>query len=205
MANSFAMRSDTNPRRKSQQVRFAEIILPDEHDLSVLIQSRPRPPSGTSRSAAKVTLGSTGNGPGWFSPETLGQNPDPQVRASRAGFGIAAPIYTLLLSLVLAEAKRHDEGGRCVVAQERLAQLRAEIAVAEQEVQVACSAGVARDPPRPTWEEAAGHLWAGEPLRQPLPDAAASTTLVGRRRQTSGPAPPSSTSTKMHCTVRYRM
>ena len=133
--------------------------------------------------------------------ETLVQNPDPQVRASRAGVGIAAPIYTLLLSLVIADAKRHDEGGRCVVAQERLAQLRAQIAEVEQEVQAACSAGVALDPPRPTWEEAAGHVWAGEPLRQPLPDAAASTTLGGRRRQTSGPAPPSSTST--NCTVQF--
>ncbi len=40
------------------------------------------------------------------------QNPDPQVRVSRAGVGIAAPIYILLLrlSLVIAEAKRHDEG-----------------------------------------------------------------------------------------------
>jgi hypothetical protein len=137
--------------------------------------------------------------------ETLVQNPDPQVRASRAGVGIAAPIYTLLLSLVIADAKRHDEGGRCVVAQERLAQLRAQIAEVEQEVQAACSAGVALDPPRPTWEEAAGHMWAEGPVRQPLPDAAASTTSGGRRRQTSGPAPPSSTSTKMHCTVRYRM
>ena len=136
--------------------------------------------------------------------ETLVQNPDPQVRASRAGVGIAAPIYTLLLSLVIADAKRHDEGGRCVVAQERLAQLRAQIAEVEQEVQAACSAGVALDPPRPTWEEAAGHVWAGGPVRQPLPDAA-STTSGGRRRQTSGPAPPSPTSTKMHCTVRYRM
>ncbi len=127
------------------------------------------------------------------------------MRASRAGVGIAAPIYTLLLSLVIAEAKRHDdEGGRCVVAQERLAQLRAQIAEVEQEVQFACSAGVALDPPRPTWEEAAGHVWAGGPVRQPLSDAA-STTSGGRRRQTSGPAPPFSTSIKMHCAVRYRM
>jgi hypothetical protein len=41
-------------------VRFAEIILPNEHDLSVLIHSRPRPRSGTCRSAAKVTLCSAG-------------------------------------------------------------------------------------------------------------------------------------------------
>ena len=130
----------------------------------------------------------------WFSPETLVQNPDPQVRASRAGIGIAAPIYTLLLSLVIAAAKRHDEGGRCVVAQERLAQLRAQIAEVEQEVHVACSAGVALDPSRPTTppleEAAAGHVWVeglALPVRQPLPDAA-STTSGGRRRQTSGTA-----------------
>ena len=91
-----------------------------------------------------------------------------------------------------------------MVAQERLAQLRAQIAEVEQDVHAACSAGVALDPPRPTWEEAAGHVWAGGPVQQPLPDAA-STTSGGRRRQTSGPAPPSSTSTKMHRTVRYRM
>jgi hypothetical protein len=185
-------------------VQFAEIILPNEHELSVLIQLRPRAPSGTSRSAAKVTLCSTGTRAWVVLTETLVQNPDPQVRASRAGIGIAAPIYTLLLSLVIADAKRHDEGGRCVVAQERLAQLRAQIAEVEQEVQAACPAGVALDPPRPTWEEAAGHMWAGGPVRQPIPDAA-STTSGGRRRQTSGPAPPSSTSTKMYCTVRYRM
>ena len=104
----FAMRSDADSSSESQQVRFAEIILPNEHDLSVLIQSCPRPPSGIRRSAAKVTLSSIGNGMGG-SHRNLVQNPDPQVRASRAGVGIAAPIYTLLLSLVIAEAKRHDE------------------------------------------------------------------------------------------------
>ena len=117
-------------------------------------------------------------------------NPDPQVRASRAGVGIAAPIYALLLSLVIANAKRHDEGGRCMVAQERLAQLRTQIADVEQEVQVACSAGVALDPPH-LEEAAVGHVWTGGlalPVHQPLPDAA-SMTSGGRRRQTSGPAP----------------
>ena len=181
------MRSDANSSCESRQVRFAEIILPNEHDLSVLIQSHPRPVSGTSRSAAKVTLYSTGKRAWVVLTETLVQNPDLQVRASRAGVGIAAPIYTLLLSLVIAAAKRHDEGGRCVVAQERLAQLRAQIAEVEQEVHAACSASVALDPPRPTREEAAGHVWAGGPVRQPLPDAA-STTSGGRRRQTSGTA-----------------
>ena len=128
--------------------------------------------------------------------ETLVQNPDPQVRASRAGVGIAAPIYTLLLSLVIAEAKRHDEGGRCVVAQERLAQLRAQIAEVEQEVQAACSAGVASDAPTtPPLEGLA------LPMREPLPDAA-STTSGGRRRQTSGTATPSFVPTpEKHCTI----
>ena len=134
----------------------------------------------------------------WFSPETLVQNPDPQVRASRAGVGIAAPIYTLLLSLVIAEAKRHDEGGRCMVAQERLAQLRAQIAEVEQEVQAACSAGVASDAPHPTTPPLEG---LALPMREPLPDAA-STTSGGRRRQTSGTATPSSVLTpQKHHTI----
>jgi hypothetical protein len=124
----------------------------------------------------------------------LVQNPDPQVRVSRAGVGIAAPIYTLLLSLVIAEAKRHDEGGRCMVAQERLAQLRAQIAEVEQEVQAACS-----DAPHPTPPPLEG---LALPMREPLPDAA-STTSGGRRRQTSGTATPSSVLTpqKHNCTI----
>jgi hypothetical protein len=56
------MRSDANSSSESRQVQFAEIILPNEHELSVPIQLRPRAPSGTSRSAAKVTLCSAGKG-----------------------------------------------------------------------------------------------------------------------------------------------
>jgi hypothetical protein len=134
-----------------------------------------------------------GRSSGDFYPEA----PGPQVRMSRTGIGIAAPIYTLLLSLVMAETRRHDEGGRCTVAQQRLAQLRAEIQKVEQEADVACSAGVtvAPDPPRPPMpplEEATmGAVWAeglALPVRQPLPDAASRISGGRRRRQISGTA-----------------
>ena len=60
MANSCDAIGREFSSSESPQVLFAEIILPTEHDLDMLIQSRPRPPSGTFRSAAKVTLCSTG-------------------------------------------------------------------------------------------------------------------------------------------------
>ena len=56
----FAMRSDANSSSESRQVRFAKIILPNEDNLTVLTQLRPRAPNGTCRSAAKVTLCSAG-------------------------------------------------------------------------------------------------------------------------------------------------
>ena len=118
---------------------------------------------------------------------------------SRAGIRVAAPIYLLLLSLVVAAARRHDEGGHCMAAQQRLSELRAEISVAEQEVQAACSAGIAPtslQAPAPPLEEAAaeGAGGLGPLVTEPRPDAA-STGWVGRRRQTSGTATQSPTQT----------
>ena len=55
---------------------------------------------------------------------------------------IASLIHVLLLPLVAAEARSHDEGGRCMAVHQRLAQLRAEIADVEREAKVACSPGV---------------------------------------------------------------
>jgi hypothetical protein len=114
-----------------------------------------------------------------------------QAKMSRASIEIAAPIYLLLISLVVAAARRHDEGGRCVAAHLRLSELRAEIAVAEHEVQAACSAGV--DPgslqaPAPPLEEAAAE--GAGPVAESRSDAA-STGSGRRRRQTSGTAPQS--------------
>ncbi len=118
-----------------------------------------------------------------------------QPKMSRASIEIAAPIYFFLLSLVVAAARRHDEGGRCVAAHLRLSELRAEIAVAEHEVQAACSAGV--DPvslkaPAPPLEgavaEGAGGL--GPPVAESRSDAA-STGSGRRRRRPSGTAPQS--------------
>ena len=117
---------------------------------------------------------------------------------SRAGIRVAAPIYLLLLSLVVAAARRHDEGGRCMAAQQRLSELRAEIAVAEQEVQAACSAVVAPASMHalaPPLEEAAAEgAGLGPLVTESRPDAA-STGSAGRRRQTSGTATQSPTQT----------
>ena len=118
---------------------------------------------------------------------------------SRAGIGIAASIYLLLLSLVVAAAMRHDAGGRCMAAQQRLSALRAEIAVAEHEVQAVCSAGVAPaslHAPAPPVEVAAGEGAGGlgPPVAESRPDAAF-TGSGGRRRQTSGTAAQSPTQT----------
>ena len=124
---------------------------------------------------------------------------------SRAGIGIAAPIRALFLSLIMVAARRRDEGDLCIVAQQRLAQLRAQIAEFEQETQIACSAGVALDRPHPTTplvEEAAsgaasmgGIAAAIAPsVSQSLLTAASTTTTSdGRRRQTSGTATPCTT------------
>jgi hypothetical protein len=60
---------------------------------------------------------------------------------------VAAPIYALLLSLVVAEAGATDEGGRCTAVQQRLLKLRAEIQEVEQEAEAACAAGVPTDVP----------------------------------------------------------
>ena len=102
------------------------------------------------------------------------------MNASRAGVGIAALIYALLLSLVgIADANRHDEGHHCMATQEWVAKLRVQLAEFEQKLHVECPASV----------------WAGGlalPVRQPLPDAV-STTSGGQGQQTSGPAPPCST------------
>ena len=86
-----------------------------------------------------------------------------------------------------------------MAAQQRLSELRAEIAVAEQEVQAACSAGVAPaslHAPAPPLEEVAaeGAGGLGPPVAESRPDAA-STGWVGRRRQTSGTATQSPTQT----------
>ena len=126
---------------------------------------------------------------------------------SRAGIGIAAPICALFLSLVMVAASLRDEGGLCIVAQQRLAQLRAQIAEFEQEAQIACSAGVvfAFDRPRPSTpldeEAASGAASMGGIAAAIAPSvsqsllAAASTTTTsdGRRRQTSGTATPCTT------------
>jgi hypothetical protein len=93
------------------------------------------------------------------------------------------------------------------VAQQRLAQLRAQIAEFEQEAQIACSAGVAFafDRPRPSTpldeEAASGAASMGGIAAAIAPSvsqsllAAASTTTTsdGRRRQTSGTATPCTT------------
>jgi hypothetical protein len=93
-----------------------------------------------------------------------------------------------------------------MAAQQRLSELRAEIAVAEHEVQAACSAVVAPASLHalpaslhalaPPLEEAAAE-WAGglgPPVAESRPDAA-STGSGGRRRQTSGTAAQSPTQT----------
>jgi hypothetical protein len=86
-----------------------------------------------------------------------------------------------------------------MAAQQRLSELRAEIAVAEHEVQAVCSAGVAPaslHAPSPPLEEAAAE-WAGglgPPVTESRPDAAF-TGSGGRRRQTSGTAAQSPTQT----------
>ncbi len=115
----------------------------------------------------------------------------------------AALIYLLLLSLIVAEARRDDEGGRCTAVQQRLVKLRAEIEQVEQEAE-ACSDGVTLDAPHspapPLEEAAAGSAWAGEfalPVNQSAHDVASTTSegvSEGRRRQTSSTAPPSSPS-----------
>ena len=88
-----------------------------------------------------------------------------------------------------------------MAAQQRLSELRAEIAVAEQEVQAACSAVVApasmhalAPPLKEAAAEGAGGL--GPPVAESRPDAA-STGSAGRR-QTSGAAaqPPTQTATQ---------
>ena len=91
----------------------------------------------------------------------------------------AFSICGLLLSLVVGEARRHDEGVRCTAVQDRLAELRAEIKLLEHE-EVACAAGVTADAPHPPLELAL-------PLTQSPPDVP-STTSGDRRRQTSGTA-----------------
>ena len=70
-----------------------------------------------------------------------------------AGIVIAAPIRVLLL-LTMAHARLHEEGGRCMAAQQRLAKLRAEMTEAQQDIEVACAAGVATDAPHVNEEEA---------------------------------------------------
>jgi hypothetical protein len=130
---------------------------------------------------------------------------------------IASLIHVLLLPLVAAEARSHDEGGRCVAVHQRLAQLRAEIADVEREAKVACSPGVTpAAPPLPLPPPAAlpppltPHLNTAAaararqarpalPVGQSRPDVGVRmssgrrrpiTMSGGRRRQTSGTAPP---------------
>ena len=108
-------------------------------------------------------------------PETPGL----QAKLRRPGIVTAFSIFGLLLSLVVGEARRHDEDVRCPAVQHRLAELRAEIKLLEQE-EVACAAGVATDAPHPPVELAL-------PVTQSPPDVP-SMTSWDRRRQTSGTA-----------------
>ena len=119
-----------------------------------------------------------------------------------AGIVIAAPIRVLLL-LTMAQARPHEEGGRCMAAQQRLAKLRAEITEAQQDIEVACAAGVATDAPHVDEEEAratftiASTSTAAAIATTYVPGAQALgvpyTAAGHRRRQTFGKpcAPPS--------------
>ena len=102
--------------------------------------------------------------------------------------GFAARIFLLLL-LVVADARLHDDGGLCMSAQQRLAKLRAEIKEAEQKAEAACSANVNPDALHyPAW---VGELADTTAAATATAAAALSstTTSVDRRRQTSGMAP----------------
>jgi hypothetical protein len=71
-----------------------------------------------------------------------------------AGIMIAAPICVLLPFLTMARTRPHEERGRCMAAQQRLAKLRAEITEVEQDIDAACAAGVTTDAPHADEEEA---------------------------------------------------
>ena len=87
--------------------------------------------------------GPVGLPPRWFCCLNFVHNPDPQVNASRAGVGIAALIYALLLSLVvIADAKRHDEGNHCMARQEWAAKLRVQLAELEQKLHAPGTTGM---------------------------------------------------------------
>ena len=132
-----------------------------------------------------------------------------------AGIVIAAPIRVLLL-LTMAQARPHEEGGRCMAAQQRLAKLRAEMTEAQQDIEVACAAGVATDAPPHVDEEEARATFT---IASTSTAAATATTYVPgaqalgvpytaaghRRRQTFGKpcAPPSTQTPRSY--VAYRV